>query len=134
MANAMYPSFKQAMLSGTYDISSGSSDTPKTDLIDTGTYTYSAAHDFYNDVTGSQSTASLASITVTNGVYDAADTTHSAVSGATIEAIIIWSDTAGASTTDPLVCYFDTSITGAPVTPNGGDIVIQWNASGIFTL
>ena len=28
----------------------------------------------------------------------------------------------------------DTGVTGLPVTPNGGDISITWNASGIFTL
>ena len=132
MANAMYPSYKAALLRGTYDLSS---DTVKTDLIDTGTYTYSSAHDFYNDVSGSVSSSSgLASKTTTNGTFDAADITHSSVSGASVEAIIMWIDTAGASSTDPLLIYLDTSITGAPVTPNGGDIVIQWNGSGIFTL
>lgn len=132
MANAMYPSYKAALLLGTYDLSS---DTVKTDLIDTGTYTYSSAHDFYNDVSGSVSSSSgLASKTTTNGTFDAADITHSSVSGASVEAIIMWIDTAGASSTDPLLIYLDTSITGAPVTPNGGDIVIQWNGSGIFTL
>ena len=24
--------------------------------------------------------------------------------------------------------------TGSPVTPNGGDITVQWDAAGIFTL
>ena len=132
MANAMYPSFKAALWVGTYDLSS---DTVKTDLIDTGTYTYSSAHNFYDDVSGSVSSSSgLASKTFTNGTFDAADITHSAVSGASVEAIIIWVDTAGASSTDPLVIFLDTSITGAPVTPNGGDIVIQWNGSGICAL
>jgi len=132
MANAIYPSFKSAMWQGTYNLSSA---TVPTDLIDTGTYTYDTAHNFYDDVTGSVSTsAGLASKTFTNGTFDAADITHSAVTGNSVEAIIIWVDTAGASSTDPLVIYIDTSITGAPVTPNGGDIVIQWNGSGICAL
>ena len=29
---------------------------------------------------------------------------------------------------------FFSSLTGLPVTPNGGDITVTWNASGIFTL
>src|SRR5206468_222846 len=33
-----------------------------------------------------------------------------------------------------LVLFEDTSVTGLPVTPNGGNIVITWNASGIFTI
>jgi hypothetical protein len=32
------------------------------------------------------------------------------------------------------VLFEDTSVTGLPVTPNGGNIVITWNASGIFTI
>ena len=30
--------------------------------------------------------------------------------------------------------YLDTSVTGLPVTPNGGNITVTWNASGISTL
>ena len=133
MANAIYPAFKAQMWQAGYDLSSG---TVKTSLVDTGTYTYSSAHDFYDDVSGvvSAGASGLASKTFTNGTFDAADFTHSSVSGSSIEAIIIWVDTAGASSADPLVIYLDTSITGAPVTPNGGDIVIQWNASGICAL
>jgi hypothetical protein len=33
-----------------------------------------------------------------------------------------------------LVAYIDSSVTGLPVTPNGGNIGITWNASGIFAL
>ena len=36
--------------------------------------------------------------------------------------------------TSPLVAYIDTGVTGLPVTPNGGDIAVAWNASGIFAL
>lgn len=109
------------------------SGTIKVDLIDTGTYTYSSSHDFYNDVTGTVgSSATLGSKTTTNGVFDAADSTFSAVTGNSVEGLIFWEDTGGASSTDPLDLYFDTGITGAPVTPNGGDIVVQYNGSGIF--
>jgi hypothetical protein len=127
----MYPSAKALALTTGLNLASG---TVKADLIDTGTYTYSSGHDFYNDVSGVVGTAAtLGSKTTTNGVFDAADATFSAVSGNSVEAIIIWVDTGGASSTDPLIVYFDTGITGAPVTPNGGDIVVQWNASGIFS-
>jgi hypothetical protein len=36
--------------------------------------------------------------------------------------------------TSPLALLFDTFGSGMPVTPNGGDIVVQWNVSGIFTI
>lgn len=132
MANVLANNYKESLLLGTYDLSSA---TVKADLIDTGVYTFSSAHDFYDDLSGVVDAGSaLSSKTTTNGTFDAADDVHSSVTGNTIEAIWIWIDTAGASSTDPLVAFFDTSITGAPVTPNGGDITIQWNGSGIFAL
>lgn len=133
MANAIYPLFKQALLDGSAntDMSAG---TVKVALVDTGTYTYSGAHDFYNDVTGVVGTPqTIGTKTFTNGTFDGADVTFSSVSGASVEALIIYIDT-GVSTTSRLVAYIDTGVTGLPVTPNGGDITVTWNASGIFTL
>lgn len=133
MANAIYPLFKQALLDGSAntDMSAG---TVKVALVDTGTYTYSGAHDFYNDVSGVVGTPqTIGSKTFTNGTFDGADVTFSSVSGASVEALIIYIDT-GVSTTSRLVAYIDTGVTGLPVTPNGGDITVTWNASGIFTL
>lgn len=133
MANAIYPLYKQALLGGlsNIDLDGG---TVKAALVDTGTYTYSSAHDFLNDLSGVVGTAqTIANTTVTNGLFDGDNVTYTAVSGATAEAIVIYIDT-GSSTTSRLVAYIDTGVTGLPVTPNGGDIVISWNASGIFQL
>ncbi len=133
MANALYPSFKALLLTGGIDLSS---DTIKVALVDTGTYTYSSAHDFYDDVTGVVGTPqTLASKTTTAGVFDAADVTYTAVSGASVEAYIIYKDT-GTPSTSPLIGYFDTASSGLPVTPNGGDITLTFDsgASKIFAL
>jgi hypothetical protein len=46
---------------------------------------------------------------------------------------VIYVDT-GTAATSPLVAYIDTGVTGLPVTPNGGNITVTWNASGIFAL
>jgi len=54
------------------------------------------------------------------------------VSGTTAEALVIFIKNAGANTTWRLVAYIDTGVTGLPVTPNGGNIVTAWNASGIL--
>jgi hypothetical protein len=59
--------------------------------------------------------------------------TYTAVSGATVEALVLYIDT-GVAGTSRLVAYIDTGVTGLPVTPNGGDITVTWNASGIFQL
>ncbi len=133
MANAIYPLYKQALLDGAsnIDVNDG---TVKVALVDTGTYTYSAAHQFLSDLSGVVGTAgTIGSTTVTNGLFDGADVTFTAVSGATVEALVIYIDT-GVAGTSRLVAYLDTGVTGLPVTPNGGDITVTWNASGIFQL
>jgi hypothetical protein len=66
--------------------------------------------------------------------FDANDVTFTAVSGAAVAAFVIYRQNAGANTTWHLVMYYDTAGGGLPVTPNGGDITITWNASGIFAL
>ena len=133
MANMTYPLYKQALLDGdsNIDVNDG---TVKVALVDTGTYTYSAAHQFLSDLSGVVGTAqTIGSTTVTNGLFDGADVTFTAVSGATVEALVIYIDT-GVAGTSRLVAYIDTGVTGLPVTPNGGDITVTWNASGIFQL
>lgn len=131
MANAVYPIYKQELLQGT----SGTAltGTLKAVLIDTADYTYNAAHDFYDDVSaGAVGTpGTIGSKTYVNGLLDGADVTFTAVSGDPCEAIILFLDT-GTPSTSRLVAYIDTGVTGLPVTPNGGDITITWNASGII--
>lgn len=138
MANALYPLFKQSLLAG--DANADLDNNTATDgvyavLVDTGTYTYSGAHQFYSSLSGIVGTEQrIANPTVVNGLFDGDNVTFTAVSGSTVEAIVIFRKNAGANTTWRLVAYIDTGVTGLPVTPNGGDIVISWNASGIFQL
>jgi activator of HSP90 ATPase len=139
MANAIYPLYKQALITnGSTNISldqNNATDGPFVALVDTGTYTYSATHDFYNDLSGIVGTDQrIVTPTVTNGTFDGDNVTFTAVSGATVEALVIYRKNAGANTTWRLVAFIDTSVTNLPVTPNGGDISITWNASGIFAL
>lgn len=130
MANAFYPKYLEAVIQASSN--SSLAGTVKAALVDTGTYTYSSAHDFYDDVSGVVGTPqTIGSKTYTNGLFDGADVTFPAVSGSSAEAIIIYIDT-GTASTSRLVAYIDTGVTGLPVTPNGGDIVITWNASGIL--
>jgi hypothetical protein len=141
MANAIYPIYKNAVMTAGANSSLDQDDTtngPFVALIDTGTYTYSAAHDFYNDLSGivgtDQRIATPTVGTVSAGTFDGANVTYTAVSGNSVEALVYYRKNAGANTTWRLVLYQDTSVTGLPVTPNGGDIAISFNASGIFTL
>lgn len=133
MANAIYPKYKEALLNGSAntDMSAG---TVKAALVDTGTYTYSATHEFLSSLTGVVGTAvTLGTKTFTDGAFDSADPTWSAVSGSTVEAIVLYIDT-GVAGTSRLVAYIDSGQTGLPVTPNGGDITYTVDAAGWFTL
>lgn len=133
MANAIYDKYKEIVLS-TQTNTSLSTGTVKVALVDAGTYTFSQSHQFLSSLSGVIGTAqTLGTKTFTNGVFDAADVTFTAVSGASVEALVIYVDT-GVAGTSPLVAYLDTGFTGLPVTPSGGDITIAWNASGIFKL
>lgn len=138
MANAVYPEYKEFLLGASANVSlnvDDATDGPFCALVDTGTYTYSAAHDFYNDLSGVVGTDQrISTPTIANGTFDGDNLTYTAVSGATVEALVIYRHNAGANTTWKLVAYIDTSVTGLPVTPNGGNVTITWNASGIFTL
>lgn len=138
MANALYPPYKQSLLAGDANAdldNDTSTDGPFVALVDTGTYTYNAAHDFYNDLSGIVGTDQrITAPTVTSGLFDGGDLTYTAVSGNSIEALVIYRHNSGANTTWRLVAYIDTSVTGLPVTPNGGNITVTWNASGIFQL
>lgn len=103
MSVLMYPKGKEALL-GSADLSA---DNIKVVLINTGTYTYSSAHQFYSDLSGTLgSSANLSSKTLTNGVFDAADTTVTASSTATCGAFVLYKDT-GTTTTSPLLMYYD---------------------------
>lgn len=130
MANVVYPKYKEAVIQASAN--SSLAGTLKVALIDTGTYTYSASHEFWTSASASSigTPQTLASKTYVNGLLDAADSTFPAVTGTTAEALIIYLDT-GTASTSRLVAYIDTGVTGLPVTPNGSDITVAWNASGI---
>jgi hypothetical protein len=134
MANALYPKWKEQLLQFTAN-NNLSAGTVKVALVDTGTYTYNSANQFYSSVSSAVvgTPQTIGSKTFTNGVFDGADVTFTAVTGSSVEALVLYVDT-GSAATSPLVAFIDTSVTGLPVTPNGGDISITWNASGIFQL
>ena len=132
MANALYPIGKKALLDADIDLLA---DTIKVALVDTGTYTYSAAHDFYDDVSAGVvgTPVTLGTKTTTAGVFDSADPTWTSVSGSTVEAIVMYKDT-GTPSTSALIAYYDTGITGLALTPNGGNVTYTVHASGWFGL
>lgn len=138
MANAIYPAAKASWLNNTLNMTAA---TLKVVLVDTngGTpYTYSAAHQFLSDIPAGArvfTSAVLTTPTVTAGVFDADDVSLVSVTGVSAEALVIFNDT-GVAGTSKLIAYFDTGVSGLPVTPSGGNISITWDngANKIFAI
>ena len=126
MANALFDKARQRFLEGQFN---WNTDTIKAVLVDTGTYTPNlSAHEFLSDIgTGARiSTSGAFTGKVTaGGAADANDVTFTSVTGASIEAIVLYKDS-GTDAASPLIAYIDTA-TGLPITPNGGDIIVTWD-------
>lgn len=100
-------------------------------------YTFSAAHKFVSDVTGAGGTingtsAALSGKTVTNGVFDAADTTASTTASAVDHGILLFQSSAVtggadvAASAQRVIAWFDTG-TGLPIQPGTGSTPITWD-------
>lgn len=135
MANALYSKGKEAFLSGSINLSS---DTIKVVLVDSAEYTLAiSTDDNLDDIpSGARvgTSSALASKTVTNGTFDAADVSITGISDSSVfEYIIIFKDS-GVESTSKLIACFDTG-TGWPASvSNSGQVDITWHASGIFSL
>ena len=131
MASAVYPKALISFLNGSINLSSANI---KAILVDSADETYNAADEFLSDITPAgivATSGNLASKTlgvVGAGVFDAADITIPTVTGDGTEAVVVYVDTGNGATSN-LLCWLD-----GVVTPNGADITIQWNASGIFSI
>lgn len=112
-------------------------------LIDHGTHTPLPASDtYYSDfnagiLTNGLSTAlgTLDVGTIGAGVFDAANMTPgwTSVSGNSAESLNLIRDT-GTAATSEYIAYWDTGVTGIPLTPNGGDVNITFSGSGILKI
>ena len=95
MANALYDKGRERFLIGAFN---WSTDTIKCLLVDTGSYTPNlSAHEFHSDISSGaiiSTSGAFSSKTTSGGAADAADVTHTSVTGASVEAIVIYKDKA----------------------------------------
>jgi hypothetical protein len=134
VANALYTLTKKVILDADLDFLVA---TIKLSLVDSADYTVNIATDnFANDAeAGFEEDATLDNKTTTDGAFDDTDNgTWAAASGDPCERVVMWCDTGGASSTDPLIAYYDTFASGMPVTLNGGDVTFTVHASGFFSI
>src|SRR5712691_8608210 len=136
MANKVYPKFKKAAINGgaNTNLLTG---VVKFVLLDTGTYTYADTDEFLSDIpsgaristsgalTG-KSVSDLAAFSSDNARFDT-------VTGPSVEAVALFVDT-GAPATSRLIAYFDTGITGLPVTPAGASYNVIESSGSWFVL
>lgn len=133
MSNAVYPKALDALAVGTIDYVG---DTIKVQLLD-ATYTYSTAHEFIDDITGTIGTAeTLTGTTVTDGEFFADDAVLAAVAtGHTVKSFVVYVDT-GTPGTSHVLAYIDTRADTVPISlaTNGGDITVEWPSNRVFKI
>jgi hypothetical protein len=140
VANKVYPLWKKAVMAeadvnDTLDQAGANACYVALVTIGSGGYVYSDNHQFYPDVTNIQATPQpLLNPVLTANVFKADGVLYTAVTGTTIGALVIYRSNTGANTSWRLVLYEDTGITGFPMVPNGGNVLVSWNTQGIFAL
>jgi len=133
MANVLYTSQANAMLGGAgVDLDTVDIRAVLTDHL--GDTPVPATDDFLDDISaGTISTSvQLTTPSISGGAIDFDDFVFATVSGNESESITIYYHT-GTPATSALVVFYDTA-TGLPVTPNGANINVALNASGLFGL
>ncbi len=126
MANTLYDEARRLFLEAGIN---WLTDDIKAILVDAGSYTPNfGTHQNLSDIGQSARVTPGVLLTgkaTTGGAADANDVTFSAVSGPSIEAIVLYRDS-GSDATSNLIAWLDTA-TGLPITPNGGDIIVTWD-------
>ena len=139
MANGMFTAFRNGQLSNTSLVDLDLDDIVAMFVDHADDTPVIATDDFIDDILSAARVPAIASCpslgtitigTVAAGVFDAADTVFTTLSGDASESLMIFKDT-GVESTSKLIGFWDTA-TGIPLTPNGGNVTVQWNGSGIL--
>jgi hypothetical protein len=128
----MYDTAKEGLIAGEIDMNTA---VIKATFI--RGYTFSAAHKFVSDVTGAGGTqngtsAALANVSITSGVFDADDTTITTSASASNHGILLFQSSAVtggadvAASAQRVIAYYDTG-TGLPAQPGTGSTPVTWD-------
>lgn len=139
MASTIPNRFRTDMLKAVHDLTTA---TVKVLLLNTS-YVANPDHSFVSDLksptdyelsgTG-YARQTLGSQTVTQdntndrGVFDGADVTFTGVNIGTIGMVCVYRDRAGADSANEILAILDNT----DLLTNGGNVLVQWSASGIF--
>lgn len=126
MANFMYPSIKERMLTGQFN---WTTDDVVAVLVATGLYEPSVNHATLLDVPASARVATsdiLTGRTVAVNVVDADDYLYTNVSGPPVNAVLLVSNGSN-DATSYLICHLDDAVTGIPFNPAASPVQITWS-------
>jgi hypothetical protein len=135
MANVLYDTAKNLILNAGVNFAS---DDIRFALVDTGVETFNGADQYMSSITSpvARMAASLGSKTVGSpqaaGTFDAADPTINSVTGATVEAVVLYKYNASDAAA-PLLAWIDSSPAIA-FTPNGSNVTLTLDPLGIFSI
>ena len=144
MANGLYNDYVESCMgAGAHSHSDLDTDTIKCGIVSGSDYTENLTTDQdWADTTYAANVCyngeATQTMTITVGspaarTCDSTDDTFTAVNqdvAKIVDAVVMYKDNAATAATSPLIAFWDNGIS---VTPNGGDINITWNASGLFT-
>lgn len=135
MASGLFDSGRNRFARGDTLWKASAGSTIKAALIDTGTTvpnlaTHTTMSDLRSAVVGTDTGLTL--LDPTAGVVDANDVTFTSVSGSSVEGVVLYHEVSGTDANRFLIAWEEFTA----VTPNGGDITIQWDsgANKIFKL
>lgn len=155
MASGIYTRALYQIMKGDLDLETA---TIKVMLLDGSGYTFDADHDYISSGAGTVGGNEIPTVASYAGGYGGAgrklvvnpsvtidDATNKAIFGCTtantwvalndgvVGSAVIIQETGGSDATSILIAHIDNA-SQFPITTNGGDISIVWNASGIFTI
>jgi hypothetical protein len=142
----LYDYYKQnALDTGNTDHVDLNSDSIKVLLLENGGYL--STDKYVSDVLNTTNhsgvhecgrSGAVTSPVVTNGTFSCANITITAVAtGHTINSIVVFKDAGGADTANPVIAFIDKAQDGTTAlsqATNGGDITVQWHASGVYDI
>ena len=126
MANALYDSFKEALLEGWLDLLGES---VVVMLVDTSGYRFDARHSVLSHVPYEARVATsypLERKSVAGGVFDADDAVLDTAPGAQADALILYLQRSREEDS-PLIAYIDEGVTGLPLAADGQLMTITWD-------
>lgn len=132
MANALFNAAAEGFISGAIDL-----DTAVIKVAFVRGYSFDATDVFVSDVvatgTLNGTSAALANKSVTNGVFDADDTTITTTASASNHGLLLFQSSAVtggadvAQSAQRVIAYYDTG-TGLPAQPGTGDTPVTWSS------